>query len=108
MNTFGPNYRSALDARTALCLHIEDHWPSASESDRSPERTTVVQRLLLFGFICLVFCLSASAEILTNGLPMATTSTAMQKAGYAKTGLDMAPRPGSGEDLQFWAVAQVF
>jgi hypothetical protein len=30
----------------------------------------------------------------------------MQKAGYAKTGLDMAPRPGSGEDLQFWAVAQ--
>ena len=29
------NERSALDARTALCLHIEGHWPGASESGRS-------------------------------------------------------------------------
>ena len=29
------NKCSALDARTALCLHIEDHWPGASESERS-------------------------------------------------------------------------
>jgi hypothetical protein len=29
-----PNPRSALDARTALCLHIERHWPGASESAR--------------------------------------------------------------------------
>ena len=28
------NYRSALDARTALCFHIEAHWPGASESER--------------------------------------------------------------------------
>jgi hypothetical protein len=26
--------RSALDARTALCFHIEAHWPGASESGR--------------------------------------------------------------------------
>jgi hypothetical protein len=26
------NPRSALDARTALCFHIEAHWPGASES----------------------------------------------------------------------------
>jgi hypothetical protein len=26
--------RSALDARTALCLHVEGHWPGASESER--------------------------------------------------------------------------
>ena len=26
------NERSALDARTALCLHVEAHWPGASES----------------------------------------------------------------------------
>ena len=30
----GLNERSALDARTALCLHIEVHWPVASESER--------------------------------------------------------------------------
>ena len=30
-----PNLRSALDAGTALCLHIEDHWPGASEGERS-------------------------------------------------------------------------
>jgi len=29
-----PNERSALDARTPLCLHIEAHWPGASESER--------------------------------------------------------------------------
>ena len=29
-----PNKRSALDARTALCLHIEAAWPGASESER--------------------------------------------------------------------------
>jgi len=29
-----PNLRSALDARTALCLHIERRWPGASESQR--------------------------------------------------------------------------
>ena len=29
-----PNPRSALDARTALCLHIVRHWPGASESER--------------------------------------------------------------------------
>jgi 4-amino-4-deoxy-L-arabinose transferase-like glycosyltransferase len=28
------NPRSALDARTALCFHIESHWPGASESER--------------------------------------------------------------------------
>jgi hypothetical protein len=28
------NERSALDARTALCLHIEAQWPGASESER--------------------------------------------------------------------------
>jgi hypothetical protein len=26
------NPRSALDARTVLCFHIEAHWPGASES----------------------------------------------------------------------------
>ena len=31
-----PNERSPLHARTALCLPIEDHWPGASESERSP------------------------------------------------------------------------
>jgi hypothetical protein len=30
----GHNERSALDARTPLCLHIERHRPGASESDR--------------------------------------------------------------------------
>ena len=30
-----PNHRSALDARTALCLHTRDDWPGASESERS-------------------------------------------------------------------------
>ena len=29
-----PNHRSALDARTAVRLHIEAPWPGASESDR--------------------------------------------------------------------------
>lgn len=29
-----PNLRSALDARTALCLYKEDHWSGASESER--------------------------------------------------------------------------
>jgi hypothetical protein len=32
-----PNTRSALDARTALCLHIKAHRPGASESERSAE-----------------------------------------------------------------------
>jgi len=30
-----PNPRSALDARTALCFHVERHSPGASESERS-------------------------------------------------------------------------
>jgi hypothetical protein len=29
-----PKYRSALDARPALCLHIEIEWPGAGESER--------------------------------------------------------------------------
>ena len=29
-----PNLRSPLDARTALCLHIGNHWPGASEGER--------------------------------------------------------------------------
>jgi hypothetical protein len=29
-----PNPRCALDARMALCSHIEGHWPGASESER--------------------------------------------------------------------------
>jgi len=29
------NERCALDARTALCLHIERRWPGASDSERS-------------------------------------------------------------------------
>jgi hypothetical protein len=29
-----PNKRSALDARTARCFHMERHWPGASESER--------------------------------------------------------------------------
>jgi hypothetical protein len=28
------NKRSALEARTATCLHIEARWPGASESER--------------------------------------------------------------------------
>ena len=31
------NKRSALDARTALFLHIKTHWPGASESERWPK-----------------------------------------------------------------------
>jgi hypothetical protein len=34
MELTAPNHRSALDARSALCLHIEAHWPGASESER--------------------------------------------------------------------------
>jgi hypothetical protein len=30
----GPNLRSALDARTALFLHIEGHWPGANKVER--------------------------------------------------------------------------
>src|ERR1035438_4190831 len=30
----GAHIRSALDARTALYLHTEVHWPGASESER--------------------------------------------------------------------------
>jgi len=30
-----PNPRSALDARTSLCIRVEAHWPGASESGRS-------------------------------------------------------------------------
>jgi hypothetical protein len=33
-----PNLHSALDARAALCFHIEAHWPGASESKRSAAR----------------------------------------------------------------------
>ena len=33
----GSNLRSALDARTVLCFHIERHWPGASESGRSAD-----------------------------------------------------------------------
>jgi hypothetical protein len=33
-NNVVPNHRSALDARTALCLRIEAQWPGASESER--------------------------------------------------------------------------
>jgi hypothetical protein len=29
-----PNLRSALDARTALCFHIQARCPGASESER--------------------------------------------------------------------------
>lgn len=29
-----PGPYPALDARTALCLHIQYHWPGASESER--------------------------------------------------------------------------
>jgi hypothetical protein len=32
--TAPPNKRPALDARTTLCLHIERHWPGASEGER--------------------------------------------------------------------------
>ncbi len=32
------NPRSALEARTALCLHIEAQRPGASESERHPKR----------------------------------------------------------------------
>jgi hypothetical protein len=31
-----PTYRAALDAATALCLHIKPHWGSASERGRWP------------------------------------------------------------------------
>ena len=34
MSIFWANERSALDARTVLCFHIEAHWPGASESER--------------------------------------------------------------------------
>ena len=62
-----------------------------------------MQRLLfLFGFVWLVSCVCVSAEVLTNDLSMTVASSAMQKAGYAKTGLDMMLR--AGEDLQFWRV----
>ncbi len=30
-----PNKRSALDAGMPLCLHTEDHWPGAIDSERS-------------------------------------------------------------------------
>ena len=35
MSTLPSNPRSALDARTVLCFHIQGHWPGASESERS-------------------------------------------------------------------------
>ncbi len=28
-----PNERAALEARMALCSHVERHWPGASESE---------------------------------------------------------------------------
>ena len=36
-----PNERSALEARTALFLHIEAHWPDAAESEHSSGRDRV-------------------------------------------------------------------
>ena len=35
-----PNLRSALDAGTALCLHIGREWPGASESGCSAMKVT--------------------------------------------------------------------
>lgn len=63
-----------------------------------------MQRLLLLGFLCRLGCVCASAEVLTEGLSVTTASGAMQQAGYAKTGLDMAPP--SGQDLRVWEVGQ--
>ena len=65
-----------------------------------------MQRLLLLGFICLVSCISVSAEVLTNGLPITAAISAMKKAGYTETRLEMMPKPGSGEDLRFWGVGR--
>jgi hypothetical protein len=46
-----PNHRSPLDARTALCQRIEDHWPGASERERSMNRTltAIAAGLLMLG-----------------------------------------------------------
>ena len=63
-----------------------------------------MQRLVLLGCLWLVSCVCVSAEVLTNGLSITAASSAMQKAGYTKTGLEMMPHPG--EDLQFWDVGQ--
>lgn len=65
-----------------------------------------MHRLLLPAFVCLVACLSASAEVLTNGLPVTAAISAMKKAGYSETGLDMMPTPGSWRHLRFWSVDQ--
>jgi hypothetical protein len=46
-----------------------------------------------------------SAQLLTNGLPIATARQAMEAAGYRQTGLDMLPSKPN-DQLQYWAVGQ--
>jgi hypothetical protein len=63
-----------------------------------------MKQLLLFGFLCIVSWLPASAEVLKEGLPITSANGAMKVAGYTTTGLDMQPERGSGATLQFWKV----
>jgi hypothetical protein len=42
MRDDSPKTRSALDAQTAVCLHIQARWPGASQSERRSEESAWV------------------------------------------------------------------
>jgi hypothetical protein len=43
-----PNYRAALDAGRALCLHIKHPWPGASERGCSADKNSTVGMVVTF------------------------------------------------------------
>jgi len=67
------------------------------------ERITVIHRLLIFGFVWLLSCEIASAEVLKKGQSIRDAINAMKVGGYESTVLEMRPR-GKDQDIHFWGV----
>jgi hypothetical protein len=68
MTNWWPNQRSALDARTALCLHMQAHWPGASESERSATTRVAmrIQMRVLVGTFALAGVLALGCRFIKN------------------------------------------
>jgi len=64
-----------------------------------------MKKLLSLGFVWLLACASASADVITNGLSIEGARKAMEAAGYKQTGLDVLPS-NPNRSLQFWSVGQ--
>ena len=65
-----------------------------------------MHRLALISIAWLFTSLPAIAEVLANGVSIASATDTMQASGYVRTSLALAP--AAGEVLHFWKVDQGF